>query len=121
MHPYFDDGGRSLMEDDAIVVLEFQGAQPMSTYKVPAPLPTPDPVTFYESHRRVLQHLQYGAPDRRWALKGTYHTNRVEVIWSIYPDADIIWNHRDPVQTFSRRPCRSSPSSKATPTASVST
>ncbi len=101
MHPYFDDGGRSLMEDDAILILEFQGGQPMSTYKVPVPfLPTPEPLTFYESHRRVLQHLQYGAPDRRWALKGTYHTNRVAVIRSIYPDARIIWNHRDPFRVF---------------------
>ncbi len=101
MHPYFDDGGRSLMEDDAIVVLEFRGAQPMSTYKIPVPfLAPPDPSTFYEAHRRVLQQLQYRAPARRWALKGTYHTNRVATIRSVYPDARIIWNHRDPVRVF---------------------
>jgi hypothetical protein len=28
MHPYFDDGGLSLLEDDAVVMLEFLGSQP---------------------------------------------------------------------------------------------
>ena len=105
MHPYFDDGGMSLLEDDAVVVLELRGSQPMFDYAIPFPLidadaDVPAPAEFYAAHRRILQYLQLGAPSRHWALKGTFHTDKTSVIRQVYPDARFVWCHRDPVKVF---------------------
>jgi hypothetical protein len=52
----------------------------------------------YAVHREFLQHLQCGASPARWVLKGVTHTAHFERIKEIYPDARLIWPHRDPVE-----------------------
>jgi sulfotransferase family protein len=49
----------------------------------------------FEAHRRTLQHLQWHAPGQ-WVLKYPKHLIALEVLLETYPDAHIIWTHRDP-------------------------
>ena len=105
LHPYWDAGGLALMEDEALPVLEFRTAYPTAWYRVPFVgdggwLVPAEPSTVYTGHRRVLQHLQWGAEPRGWALKGTLHTVDVNLaaLLETYPDAVCVWVHRDPVR-----------------------
>jgi len=52
----------------------------------------------YAFHKRFLQHLRRGAPDRRFVLKAPAHLRSVEAILDVYPDAHIIHTHRHPAQ-----------------------
>jgi len=49
----------------------------------------------YEAHRRTLQHLQWRAPGQ-WALKYPKHLIALDRLLAAYPDARIVWTHRDP-------------------------
>ena len=45
----------------------------------------------------MLQHCQYARPEKYWVLKG-FHGRRLATLFDTYPDACMIWVHRDPVQ-----------------------
>ena len=49
----------------------------------------------YEAHRRTLQHLQWHIPGR-WVLKYPKHLLSLDALLASYPDAVLIWTHRDP-------------------------
>lgn len=49
----------------------------------------------YAFHRRFLQHLQAGSWSRRWALKAPPHLAGLEELRATYPDACVVWTHRD--------------------------
>ena len=53
----------------------------------------------YTLHRMMLQHIQYTRAPKRWVLKG-FHGRRLRALFDIYPDARIVWVHRDPVQVL---------------------
>lgn len=53
----------------------------------------------YEYHKKVLQILQSQAPGT-WNLKMPSHSVFAETVRKVYPDARLIWTHRDPYQTF---------------------
>jgi hypothetical protein len=53
----------------------------------------------YRIHRMMLQHVQYGRPAKYWVLKG-WHTRRLAALFDTYPDARVVWLHRDPVQVI---------------------
>jgi hypothetical protein len=61
-----------------------------------------DPRAQYRLHRMMLQHCQYARPRKYWVLKG-FHGSRLEALFEAYPDAQIIWTHRDPVQVIASR------------------
>lgn len=46
-------------------------------------------------HHDFLQHLQWGNAGKRWALKGSDHMLWMGELARQYPDAKLIWNHRD--------------------------
>jgi hypothetical protein len=54
----------------------------------------------YDYHRRFLQHLQYGGPVRRFVLKAPNHMFSLEALFAIYPDAQIIQTHREPLEVL---------------------
>ena len=58
----------------------------------------PEPVQRYAFHRRFLQHIQHGSPPRRWVLKGVSHQFQIGGVVATYPDAALVWIHRDPVK-----------------------
>ena len=49
----------------------------------------------YEHHRRTLQHLQWRNPGE-WVLKWPKHVFSLDALLATYPDARIVWTHRDP-------------------------
>jgi Sulfotransferase family len=54
----------------------------------------------YSFHERQLQHLQWRAPQRdRWVLKTGAHLWGLEHLLRTYPDARIVFTHRDPVKS----------------------
>jgi len=50
----------------------------------------------YRTHRRFLQHLQWHGPRGRWTLKSPAHLFDLEGLLDTYPDACLVWTHRDP-------------------------
>ena len=54
-----------------------------------------DMTTAYAYERTVLQMLQSRAPGV-WSLKMPSHTVHIEALLATFPDARIVWAHRDP-------------------------
>lgn len=50
----------------------------------------------YQQHRLALQTLQSAQPTERWVLKTPNHLWSLETLLEFYPDARVIWTHRDP-------------------------
>jgi hypothetical protein len=55
-----------------------------------------DVTSAYEYHKRFLQLLQADAPGV-WNLKMPSHALNIPTILKVYPDARLLWTHRDPV------------------------
>ena len=58
-----------------------------------------DMTSAYEYHKKLLQVLQSKAPGI-WNLKMPSHSVWVTTLLKVYPDARLIWTHRDPYKTF---------------------
>lgn len=52
-------------------------------------------------HHDFLQHSQLGREDKRWALKGADHMVWLRYLAARYPDAKLLWTHRDLSQFLS--------------------
>jgi hypothetical protein len=61
-------------------------------------------VPAYRFHKRFLQHLQYqrpaGQPAPRWVMKCPDHLFALDAIRAVYPDARLVFVHRDPVKVL---------------------
>jgi hypothetical protein len=55
-----------------------------------------DPRATYAFHELVLQILQSALPTETWALKTPQHLWHLEALRERYPDARLVWTHRDP-------------------------
>lgn len=55
-----------------------------------------DMTSAYEYHRKFLQVLQADAPGT-WNLKMPSHSLWLEILLKVYPDARLVWTHRDPL------------------------
>jgi hypothetical protein len=51
-------------------------------------------------HRAVLQAVQYGRPARRWLLKTPGYLMMLDDLLAAYPDACVVFTHRDPARTM---------------------
>ena len=58
-----------------------------------------DMSTAFAHRKRVLQILQSANPGR-WVLKMPSDSLFIRQIFKTFPDAKVIWTHRDPYQTF---------------------
>jgi len=55
----------------------------------------------YRFHKRFLQYLQHQeATPRRWVLKCPEHLFALQAIKTVYPDARLIFVHRDPLKVL---------------------
>ncbi len=50
----------------------------------------------------MLQAIQHGRPKKYWVLKG-FHATRFPAFFERYPDARVLYVHRDPVQSIASR------------------
>ena len=105
-HPYNDMLGDGLPEDERTWAFDFRVMTPTAWWRVPMQslvggLPA-DPVAQYRIHKAMLQHCQFNRPPKYWVLKG-FHGFRLEEFFAAYPDASLVWLHRDPVQVAASR------------------
>ena len=107
-HPYNAMLGRNPPECERLWAFDFRSLPPTAWWRVPgvhfpAVRMARDDVRQYEIHKMMLQHLQYGAPTRRWILKGVTHQHRLPALLDAYPDGVFVWIHRDPLQAIASR------------------
>jgi hypothetical protein len=100
-HPYNDMLGNGLPEDERTWAFDFRVMTPTAWWRVPMQslsmgLPT-DSAAQNRIHKMMLQSLQYRRPKKYWVLKG-FHGHRLKEFFDTYPDATLVWLHRDPVQ-----------------------
>lgn len=50
----------------------------------------------YEMHKLGLQVMQSRMPTEAWSLKTPQHLWHLDTLRAVYPDARLIWTHRDP-------------------------
>ena len=106
IHPYNDMLGDGLPECERTWAFDFRVMTPTAWWRAwtgiyVGGLPV-DPPAQYRIHKMMLQHCQHGRPKKRWALKG-FHGPRLASFFDAYPDARLIWTHRDPVQVAASR------------------
>jgi hypothetical protein len=93
--------GARLPEECLIITSHsFYSFQFQTMYHVPsyeAWLEAQDLRTCYAWHRRFLQQLQRRSPTR-WVLKAPAHLFGIEALFAAYPDAGVIFTHRDPLE-----------------------
>lgn len=54
----------------------------------------------YRYHAQVLKLLQWRCPPRRWNLKNPPDIFCLDALTRVYPDARIVWTHRDPARVL---------------------
>jgi hypothetical protein len=99
-HPYNDMLGNGLPEDERTWAFDFRVMTPTAWWRVPmqhlsAGLPT-DAAAQYRIHKAMLQAFQFNREKKYWVLKG-FHGFRLKEFFEAYPDASLVWLHRDPV------------------------
>ncbi|MCD0443265.1 sulfotransferase [Glycomyces sp. A-F 0318] len=50
----------------------------------------------YRYLKQTLQVLQHGRPRRRWVLRAPAHLWHLNALMKAFPDAQLLWTHRDP-------------------------
>jgi len=98
-----DDTGTSPTEHQDLLGQHFRTQHFEGTANVPAYIRwwlDCDMVPAYRHHRRVLQLLQWHCPPLRWNLKSPPDINHLDAFAAIYPDAHIVWTHRDPAKVL---------------------
>jgi hypothetical protein len=97
MHPM---GAQLPQECVALTAHDFASMIFSTTHRVPsyhAWLDAADLRWVYASHRRQLQYLQWQCPAELWVLKSPGHLWALDALLAVYPDADIVQTHRDPL------------------------
>jgi hypothetical protein len=51
----------------------------------------------YARHKQNLQLVGLNDPDKRWVLKNPSHLVALDALMTVYPDALVVYTHRDPV------------------------
>jgi hypothetical protein len=93
-------GGRMHKECVSSMSFEFRSEEFTARYHVPSYvswLAACDMRPAYEWHRLVLQILQRRYADVRWVLKSPVHMHSLPTLLAVYPDARIVFTHRDPL------------------------
>jgi len=86
-----------------IMIHDFKGLAWESRGKMPAYrgwLFSTDMTSAYVYHKRFLQLLQAEAPGV-WNLKMPSHALWLDTLLKVYPDARLVWTHRDPITATS--------------------
>ena len=60
----------------------------------------PDVAADLAFHRALLQAVQHGRPRRRWLLKTPGYLLMLDDLLAAYPDACVVFTHRDPARTM---------------------
>lgn len=99
LHPYWDEGAQSLIEDEEIATLDFQNMYPSLLFDIPGQEvmgSSFEPRGAHEFQKQFLQHQQWNTPRKHWVAKGIYHQFALRSLFETFPDALCLWPHRDP-------------------------
>ncbi|HWU26659.1 MAG TPA: sulfotransferase [Rhizomicrobium sp.] len=100
LHPLAADAPQECTDITAQV---FQSLRFDSTYRIPSYqrwLESHGHHGAYRFHKRFLQHLDAHTPGRRWVLKSPDHIFALDAVKGVYPDAKIVFLHRDPLSVL---------------------
>jgi NAD(P)-dependent dehydrogenase (short-subunit alcohol dehydrogenase family) len=90
-------------EDVLLLDLSFMSQTPEATLHVPSYarwLETQDHAPAYGLLRRLLRVLTWQQPGRRWVLKTPEHMEHLDALLGTFPEARVVWTHRDPLATM---------------------
>ena len=93
----------SPQECSEITAHVFQSLRFDTTHRIPSYrrwLDATGHLAAYRFHRRFLQHLQHQNPGGRWVVKCPDHVFALDEIRTVYPDARMVFVHRDPVKVL---------------------
>lgn len=100
----------AMLADEEFMLMEHAFVCAMDSYaNVPgytAWLAKQDLTRVYTYLKRMLQFLQWQkarrgvAPAERWLLKTPQHLHALDVLWRVFPRAQVALTHRDPAQTI---------------------
>jgi len=100
LHPYWDARDQAIVENEELFTLDFQNAYAMKCYDVPTlsvDLNAPEkPVEAYKFLREYLQHFQWNRSVTHWVTKGISHQYSLAALFEVFPDAIVLWPHRNP-------------------------
>lgn len=98
---------RMPQECTEITAQVFQSLRYDTTYRIPTYLAWQDAQGHnlaYRFHKRFLQHLQHQSGDDpdavQWVLKCPDHVFALDAIRMVYPDARVVFVHRDPLKVL---------------------
>jgi hypothetical protein len=100
LHPLEADSPQECSEISAHA---FRSLRFDTTYRIPSYrrwLDQAGHLPAYRMHRRFLQHLQHQSPGGRWVLKCPDHLFALDALRTVYPDARLVFVHRDPVKVL---------------------
>ena len=100
LHPLEADSPQECSEITAHV---FRSLRFDTTYRIPsyrAWLDREGHLPAYRFHQRFLQHLQHQVPGGSWVLKCPDHLFALDALRMVYPDARLVFVHRDPVRVL---------------------
>jgi hypothetical protein len=95
--------GNSPQECTEITAQIFQSLRFETVYNIPsykAWLEAHGHGAAYRFHRRFLQHLQHQGQRGRWVLKCPDHVFALTALHEVYPDARLVFLHRDPLKVL---------------------
>jgi hypothetical protein len=89
---------------ECLTIMGYSFASSQFVYGVNPPdyeprLTSEDWVHSYEYYERVLKLLQFNFPNKQWLLKSPAHLYRLPELFTVFPDARIVFIHRDPIST----------------------
>jgi len=94
-------GGDIPVEDVQLMAHSFVSDEWMGRHVVPsyaAWYNACDRVPAFRFHRQMLQNLQWRCRGDRWVLKSPSHMSQLDALLAVYPDARIVFTHRDPIR-----------------------
>lgn len=99
MHPM---GAQLGQECVCITTSDFRSILFASEYRIPSYarwfFGDADHAAAYRWHRTFLQHLQHRHPTNRWVLKSPGHIWTLGELLNVYPGAQLVQTHRDPLR-----------------------
>jgi hypothetical protein len=93
-------------EDVLLLDLSLRSTVAEATLRVPTFsrwLEQQDQTPAYRSLERAMKlllHQRRPSPGARWVLKTPHHLEWLDVLFSVFPDATVVWTHREPRETI---------------------
>lgn len=105
MHSYFVEEGANALGEDGHEIMIMANTSKGHWYYYAIDgyidyLLSGDHSAALDFHHEFLQHLQWGRPGKHWTLKAADHLVWLRNLHARYPDARLLWTHRDLAQLF---------------------